>query len=213
MIRLLSREIEKYLFILKWKKKNQHHQIKIKNSFNPNLVKIGSYSYGVLDVKFYNERNTVDKLIIGNFVSIADDVKFFIGENHQTQSFTTFPLKTILHNKHFTEDTVSKGDIIIEDEVWIGYGAKIFSGVKIGKGAIIASCAVVNKDVAPYSIVGGIPAKLIKYRFSPEIIQRILPLHLINLDTETIKANISLFYNDIENLETLEQIEILFNKS
>ena len=68
----------------------------------------------------------------------------------------------------------SKGDIIVADDVWIGYGATIMSGVHIGQGAVVAADAVVTKDVPPYAIVGGVPAKVIKYRFEPEMIEELL---------------------------------------
>ena len=90
-------------------------------------------------------------------------------------------LKSIFFGNTFFEDTICKGSIIIGDEVWIGYGAMIFSGVNIGKGAIIAAGSVVNQDIPPYSVAAGVPAKVIKYRFSEEIIKELFHLNLIDL--------------------------------
>lgn len=83
---------------------------------------------------------------------------------------STYPFKRKLF--HGGEEAVSKGDIIVGDDVWVGYGATILSGVHIGQGAVIAAGAVVNKDVPPYAIVGGIPAKVIKYRFSESVCKK-----------------------------------------
>ena len=134
--------------------------------FPNNLISVGAYSYGEIDLSAYDKNNTKDRLVIGSFVSIAKGVKFFLHEEHQTSTYTTFPLRSVLLGKQFSCDAMAKGSIVVEDEVWIGGRATILSGVTIGKGAIIAAGAVVTKDVPPYAIAGGVPAKIIKYRAS-----------------------------------------------
>lgn len=91
-------------------------------------------------------------------------------------------------------DAISKGNIIVSDDVWIGQGAIILSGVKVGQGAVIAAGAVVTSDVPPYAIVGGVPAKVIKYRFNPEIIKKLLRVDYSQLTKEDIENNIDNFY-------------------
>ena len=189
-----------------------HNQTAVGTFFPISSVKIGIKTYGKLNITFFDNKNKSDMIIIGNYVSIADDVNFFLGENHQTNTITTFPLKTFLLKKSYSEDTVSKGSIIIEDEVWIGYGVRILSGVTIGKGAIIATGSVVINNVPPYTVVGGVPSKIIKQRFSVEITKRLLNLDLVNLPEIIIINNIDLFYKTIKTESDLNSIEELFKK-
>ncbi|HEY5587903.1 MAG TPA: CatB-related O-acetyltransferase [Candidatus Paceibacterota bacterium] len=210
MIKFVENKIKSYYFVKKWKKINKHNSTIPTRIFPIKFVKIGSYTYGEIYVWIYDEFNQNDKLEIGNYVSIAENVKFLLSENHQTNTFTNFPLKSILNNKHFCEDSLSKGSIIIEDEVWLGYGVTILSGVKIGKGAIIAAGSVVTKDIPPYTVAGGIPAKIIKHRFSEEITKSLLKLRLIDLPENIIKQNLDLFYKTLNTKEDLNSIELLF---
>jgi serine acetyltransferase len=100
-------------------------------------------------------------------------------------------------------EATSKGDIIIKDDVWIGANAIILSGVTIGQGALIGAGAVVTKDVPPYAIVGGNPAKVIKYRFSEKVIKKLLEFDFSKLDQNKIKTNIEALYKNItdENVD------------
>ena len=123
-----------------------------------------------------------DKLIIGKYCSIACGAKFmFTSGNHKMSSLSTYPFPLFfeewdLDKKNITEAWDNEGDIIIGNDVWIGYEAVIMQGVKIGDGAIIGTRAVVTKDVLPYTIVGGIPAKEIKKHFSEETIEKLLQI-------------------------------------
>ena len=101
----------------------------------------------------------------GSTCSIGDGVRFVFGE-HRTDRVTTFPLRAICFNEAPHADALSKGDIVVGNDVWVGAGAIILSGVKIGNGAIVAAGAIVAKDVPLYSIVGGVPAKVIRMRLS-----------------------------------------------
>jgi len=121
-----------------------------------------------------------EKLIIGKFCSIACGTKFLFNcANHTLKSLSTytFPLfyeEWELEKSNITTAWDNKGDIVIGNDVWIGYEAVIMAGVHIGDGAIIAACAVVTKDVPPYTIVGGTPAKEIRKRFDAEVIEQLL---------------------------------------
>ncbi|WP_368337176.1 CatB-related O-acetyltransferase [Parabacteroides merdae] len=134
-----------------------------------------------------------EKLIIGKFGSIACGTKFLFNcANHTLKSLSTytFPLfyeEWELEKSNITTAWDNKGDIVIGNDVWIGYEAVIMSGVHIGDGAIIAARAVVTKDVPPYTIVGGTPAKEIRKRFDAEVIQQLLILKWWNWSTDKIR--------------------------
>ncbi|HBP43718.1 MAG TPA: acetyltransferase [Clostridiales bacterium] len=139
-----------------------------------------------------------DKLIIGKFCSIACGAKFmFTSGNHSLQSLSTYTFPIFfdewkLDKKDIKSAWDNKGDIIIGNDVWIGYEAVIMPGVKIGDGAIIATRAVVTKDVPPYTIVGGVPARPIKKRFDDNTIDKLLKIKWWNWSKEKIKQNIFL---------------------
>lgn len=134
-----------------------------------------------------------ERLIIGKFCSIACGTKFLFNcANHTLKSLSTytFPLfyeEWELEKSNITTAWDNKGDIVIGNDVWIGYEAVIMSGVHIGDGAIIAARAVVTKDVPPYTIVGGTPAKEIRKRFDAEVIQQLLILKWWNWSTDKIR--------------------------
>ena len=134
-----------------------------------------------------------EKLIIGKFCSIACGTKFLFNcANHSLKSLSTytFPLfyeEWELEKSNITTAWDNKGDIVIGNDVWIGYEAVIMAGVHIGDGAIIAARAVVTKDVPPYTIVGGTPAIEIRKRFNAEVIQQLLMLKWWNWSTDKIR--------------------------
>ena len=150
------------------------------------------------------ERNNVlyhypvngDKLRIGKFCSIACGAKFlFNSANHTLRSLSTYPFPIFyeewgLEGKDIRQAWENKGDIVIGNDVWIGYQAVILAGVTVGDGAIIGSRAVVTRDVPPYTIVGGVPAKPIRKRFDEDTIARLQALRWWDWDQETIRRAI-----------------------
>ena len=150
------------------------------------------------------ERNNVlyhypvngDKLRIGKFCSIACGAKFlFNSANHTLRSLSTYPFPIFyeewgLEGKDIRQAWDNKGDIVIGNDVWIGYQAVILAGVTVGDGAIIGSRAVVTRDVPPYTIVGGVPAKPIRKRFDEDTIARLQALRWWDWDQETIRRAI-----------------------
>lgn len=138
-----------------------------------------------------------DKLIIGKYCSIACGAKFmFTSGNHKMSSLSTYPFPLFfeewdLERNEVTEAWDNKGDIIIGNDVWIGYEAVIMQGVHIGDGAIIAARALVTKDVAPYTIAGGVPARAIRTRFPEETVKKLMKIQWWNWDEAIIQKNLS----------------------
>ena len=190
-----------YRFKKKWKKKNTDNFTTVgKYTFDTSKVLVGKGTYGELNVLQFE--TTCCKLIIGNYCSIAPEVIFMTDGEHSYKSISTYPFATRYFNKSI--DTLSKGDIIIGDDVWIGYGAIIMSGVNIGQGAVIAAGAVVTKDVPPYAIVGGVPANVIKYRFDKNIIDELLRVDYKKFSINDIEQNLNKLYCELDNIEQLQ---------
>ena len=155
-------------------------------------IEVGDYTiYNdfVADPLLFEKNNVLyhypihqEKLIIGKFCSIACGTKFLFNcANHSLKSLSTytFPLfyeEWGLEKSNITTAWDNKGDIVIGNDVWIGYKATIMAGIHIGDGAIIAAHAIVTKDVPPYTIVGGIPGREIRKRFDAEVVQQLLKL-------------------------------------
>lgn len=190
MVRMMKKFLKKIINNWRWKKIHPDTQIIPINTFDFEKVEIGSYSYGELNVVDFGEGCI---LKIGNFVSIAQQVTFILNAEHNIHTISTYPFKTKML-KTTKQEAFGKGNIIVDDDVWIGYGATILSGVHIGQGAIIAAGAIVTKDVPPYAIVGGSPSRIISYRFTQEIIDKLILLDYSKLDAKTVESHIDDLY-------------------
>ena len=184
--------VNKQKFKRKWRKMNPKNFTNAEDLFDPNCVSVGDYTYGGLRVLTYNQNS---KLKIGRFCSSAQEVMFVLSADHYTNHISSYPYKVWIMKEE--QEGTSKGNITVDDDVWIGFRSTILSGVHIGQGAVIAAGSVVTKDVPPYAIVGGVPAKIIKYRFTPDQIEFLQQFKWWNMPEDWIRENWQMF-EDIE---------------
>lgn len=183
-----------------WRQKNAHNQTRVNSIFDQSLVRVGNFTYGTINIV---STNNGSKVTIGHFCSISDNVKFIINNDHPTDHISTYPFKArILHDK---PESISKGDIIVHDDVWIGINATIMSGVEIGQGAIIAAGAVVTRDIPPYAIVGGVPAKIIKYRFEQDMVDKLIRIDYSQIDENFISNHLESLYQSVDKSIEIDQ--------
>ncbi len=179
----------------------------LKNVIHDSAIQVGEFSiYNdfVNDPVDFEKNNVLyhypinpERLIIGKFCSVACGAKFmFTSGNHALKSLSSFPFGIFTDDwgipfAEMTKTWDNRGDIVIGNDVWIGYEAVIMQGVTIGDGAIIGSRAVVTKNVEPYSIVGGVPARFLRKRFDDDTVSKLLALQWWNWPTEKIRANLT----------------------
>ena len=157
---------------------------------------MGRESYGEPRVVAYPGETS--RALVGSFVSIADDVVFLVGGNHPVDWVSTFPFRARLGLPGAYRDgvPVSKGDIVVGNDVWIGWGATVLSGVTIGNGAVVAANATVTRDVRPYAIVAGNPAREVRRRFGDDEVARLERLAWWDWPLEAIVERIALLNGD-----------------
>ncbi len=189
----------------------------LKNLVTAANIYVGDYTYfddqkngvGAFESNnvLYNYNFSKVKLVIGKFCAIAAETRFIMTGDHKLDAFSTYPFPIFGNGWETAFDVFDlpvKGDIIIGNDVWFGYDSLIMNGVTIGNGAIIATRAVVVKDVPAYSIVAGNPAKVVKMRFDETTIQRLEKLAWWNWDINKITENLKLICN--LNLDDLEKV-------
>lgn len=190
------------------------HTLFLKNFINHPNIQIGDYTYfndfrlPIDDVRQllmpYMHAGAPEKLIIGKFVQIAAGVQFITSSaNHQMDGFSTYPFTIFgeIWSSAYEAKWPNKGDTNVGNDVWIGHEALLMPAITIGDGAIIASRSVVTKDVPPYTIVAGNPAKVIRKRFDDTTIMNLLEIKWWNWPIEIINKNISaIASNDIDSL-------------
>lgn len=179
----------------KYRKLNSNNHTYLGQICDISKISIGKDSYGEINVIDYSNQNT--QLQIGSYCSIAPNVFFLLGGEHQIKSISTYPFKVMKFG--YEKEANSKGNIIVKDDVWIGLGAIICSGVTIGQGAIIAAGAIVTKNVEPYSIVGGNPAKIINYRFDKNMIEKLCSIDIVKLFNSFDKDDINDIYSPLND--------------
>jgi acetyltransferase-like isoleucine patch superfamily enzyme len=201
MLGFIKAKLSLRFFKMKWRKSNPHSETNPLIVFRIDKVIVGKKTYGGLHVTDFSPAG--EKLRIGSYCSISPGVRFLLGGEHQINSVSTYPFKVKCFG--YEREAGSKGDIVVSDDVWIGTNAIICSGVNIGQGAIVAAGAVVTKDVEPYAIVAGNPAKVIKYRFDEEIREKLLKTDICKLFDSFEKNTIDLIYSPL-SIKTLDKM-------
>ena len=167
-------------------------------------VSVGDYTYGNPEIKHWGEDA---KLTIGRFCSIANEVVILLGGDHRSDWATTYPFPTFQNEwpeaSEIGGHPVTKGNVVIGNDVWVGYGATILSGIRIGDDAIVGARSVVSRDVPPYTIVAGNPAREIGKRFSSEQIEELLRMRWWDWPIEKIRANLDILCSS--NIEMLRR--------
>jgi chloramphenicol O-acetyltransferase type B len=135
--------------------------------------RVGPGTYGVPQIIHYPNDASLE---IGAYCSIAAEVSIFLGGEHHPEWVSTYPFGALWHEHQHPDHPRSRGNVVIGSDVWIGRGATIMSGIRVGDGAVIGARALVVKDVPPYTIVGGNPAKVIRPRFDAELVERLLEI-------------------------------------
>jgi acetyltransferase-like isoleucine patch superfamily enzyme len=164
---------------------------------HPEGVAIGAHTYfdGPVQVKHWMPG---ERLVIGAYCSVADGVTFLTGGGHRTNTVTQFPLDWVLGSDRMISRTYqTTRDTVVGNDVWIGTHAMIMGGVRVGDGAIVAAGAVVFSDVPPYAIVAGNPARVVKYRFASETVQRLLRIAWWSWPEALVRERLEWFYRPI----------------
>jgi acetyltransferase-like isoleucine patch superfamily enzyme len=160
---------------LRFALKNHRHLIKrFLARSNYGRISVGRYTYGEPKIRWWGE---AANLTIGKFCSIAEGVEIFLGGNHRTDWISTFPFSVMREwpdARGIKGHPGTNGDVAIGNDVWLGAGSVILSGVTIGNGAVVGCRSVVTRSVPDYAIVAGNPAKVVRMRFSPETIRRLV---------------------------------------
>lgn len=178
---------------IQWRLKNRHNGTTQENSFPHSLVTVGKGTYGPIYVSSFGDDYGIT---IGDYCSIAHGVKFIVNNDHPITHFSTFPFKTKLLG--LPAKQTCKGGIVVGDDVWLATDATVLSNVTIGRGAVICAGAVVTKDVPPYAIVAGVPARVIRYRFDNDVIKILEEIDFSSLNRTYVEKNITLLYEDID---------------
>lgn len=196
----LRNYIRLHYFNKKWRKDNPQSDTVAKNVFSTKIVSIGKGTYGPLNVQSWGSKN--ENLQIGCYCSIATDVKFILGGNHNYSKITTFPYKVKALGA--TVEAESNGPIIVDSDVWIGEGVTVLSGVHICQGAIIGAGSVVSKNIPPYAIAVGNPVKIIKFRFDQALISELMRVDYSKIDMDSFKKFQKEF--DLANMANVKKI-------
>ena len=190
----------------RWRRLNRHNYTAVGNTardvyFPLSSVRVGKHTYGTLHILGYGTPG--EGLSIGCYRSIASGVTFVLGGGHNLNTFSTYPFRSVFQDREL--EALTKGAIIVEDDVWIGTGAMILSGVTLRRGTVVAAGSIVSQSSLAYSIIGGNPAKVIKMRFEPGLIEKLMGIELDLIDEGRMRENIDMLYRPL-SADLLDEI-------
>jgi acetyltransferase-like isoleucine patch superfamily enzyme len=195
-------------FTQQWRNANLHNETTSTHPIPLHKISVGRRTYGAITALHWGHPD--EYLKIGSFCSIGGGVEFLLGGNHAMDGLSTFPSKV----KYFgyEHEALTKGPIIVGDDVWIGNRATILSGSRIGQGAVIGACSVVSGHIPPYAVVAGNPAKILRYRFSPAVIEKLLELNYSKVTDEAIVAMGNQMYEPLTESNVQNLIGMLMSE-
>lgn len=186
-----------------WRISNPHNHTYAASAFPVESVTVGEGTYGPIRAIYYAGCDC--HLTIGRYCSLAEQTSFLLGGEHPLNRISTYPFGKWFESNF--SDCISKGDIVLEDDVWLGYGVTVLSNAHIGRGCVVAAGAVVVGELEPYGIYAGVPARLIRKRFTDEIIEKLMQIDYEKIDGEFYLKNKELF----STTATAETVERLLN--
>ena len=203
----LMNSLKLFLQDKKWRARNKHNSTSTLNLFNIEHVKVGKGTYGGLYVLTHGlDAN----LSIGNYCSIGPQVAFILQSDHPLNHVSTYPFKVMAGLLPY--EAITKGDIVIEDDVWIGFRTIVLSGVHIGRGAVIGAGSIITKDIPPYSIVVGAPGKVIGSRFDKETIDLLKDIDMSRINGDDVPKLEDVLYRDINDTSDAMYVSEIINK-
>ena len=198
-------KLERHRYL--WFAQNPANETSAVNRFRRSHVTVGEYSYGPL---FVVDGSGPGRLTIGAYCSIAEGVTFVLNGDHPLDRLMTFPLRAFVLGDD--EPVLTRGDINVEDDVWIGHGATVLSGVRLGRGSVVAAGSVVTRDVEDYDIVAGAPARRLRERVSKDLHPRLRDVDVRALSTAFVRENLALLETRLDD-EVLNEIDRVIRRS
>lgn len=187
-------------FRMKWRHHNRHNETTAMNRFHINNINVGKKTYGPIEVLY---DSGAGRLSIGNYCSIAKDVKFFLGGGHDYRRISTFPFQSKVYSGKGLPSRDENLDIVVEDDVWIGYDCIVLPGTHIGKGCVIGARSVVTGTLPPYSVY--VVNKVIKQRFGNDISSKLISIDFSKIN-HSIGDQYEKFCTEEVNVDNVERI-------
>ena len=172
-----------------WRARNPHNHTYAVSAFPAESVTVGEGTYGPIRAVYYAGCDC--RLTIGRYCSLAEQTTFLLGGEHPLDRVSTYPFGKWFEGDY--ADCLSKGDIVLEDDVWLGYGVTVLSNARIRRGCVVAAGAVVVGELEPYGIYAGVPARLIRKRFSQEVIDKLMEIDYAAIDRQFYREHKELF--------------------